>query len=142
MKRANLFELLGVDASAGRLLVAEDDDPARRPTAVLSYESWQKRFGGDPQVVGKTLNLDGESHTVVGVLPRNFNLPDRDAELAIPLRPLLDPLRELRSSTNFLRAVARLKPGALSAEDELSQPRCSLSVLRPTIQPAPGITRC
>jgi putative ABC transport system permease protein len=115
---ANLFELLGVDASAGRLLVAEDDDPARRPTAVLSYESWQKRFGGDPQVVGKTLNLDGESYTVVGVLPRNFNLPDRDAELAIPLRPLLDPLRELRSSTNFLRAVARLKPGVTRPQAE------------------------
>ena len=115
---ANLFELLGVDASAGRLFVPEDDDPARRPTAVLSYESWQKRFGGDPQVVGKSLNLDGETYTVVGVLPRTFNLPDRDAELAIPLRPLLDPLRELRSSTNFLRAVARLNPGVTRQQAE------------------------
>jgi len=115
---ANLFDLLGVDASAGRLFVQEDDEPARSRVAVLSYESWQKRFGGDPQVVGKALNLDGESYTVVGILPRTFNLPDRDAELAIPLRPLLDPLRELRSSTNFLRAVARLKPGVTRPQAE------------------------
>ena len=108
---ANLFDLLGVDAAAGRLFVAEDDEPARRQVVVVSYESWQKRFGGDHQVVGKVLNLNGESYTVVGVLPPSFTLPDRDAELAIPLSPLVDPLRELRSSTNFLRAVARLKPG-------------------------------
>jgi predicted permease len=115
---ANLFELLGVDAGVGRLLVPEDDDPARKQVTVLSYESWQKRFGGDPQVVGRELNLDGESYTVVGVLPSRFNLPDRDAELAIPLRPLVDPLRDLRSSTNFLRAIARLKPGVTRQQAE------------------------
>ena len=115
---ANLFELLGVDASVGRLLVPEDDEPARKQVAVLSYESWQKRFGGDPQVVGRELNLDGESYTVVGVLSSRFTLPDRDAEVAIPLRPLVDPLRELRSSTNFLRAVGRLKPGVTCQQAE------------------------
>ena len=115
---ANLFQLLGVDAGAGRLFVPEDDDPARKPVAVLSFESWQKRFGGDTQVVGKELNLDGESYTVVGVLPSHFTLPDREAELAIPLRPLTDPLRDLRSSTNFLRAVARLKPGVTRQQAE------------------------
>ena len=115
---ANLFELLGVDAGVGRLLVSEDDDPARQNVAVLSYESWQKRFGGDPNVVGRELNLNGESHTVVGVLPSRFSLPDREAEVAIPLRPLVDPLRELRSSTNFLRAVARLKPGVTRQQAE------------------------
>ena len=99
---ANLFELLGVDAAVGRLFVAEDDEPARKPVAVLSYESWQKRFGADPQVVGRVLNLNGESYTIVGILPARFNLPDREAELAIPLRPQVDPLREVRSSTNFL----------------------------------------
>ena len=115
---ANLFELLGVHAAVGRLFVTEDDDPARKQVAVLSYESWKKRFGGDPQVVGKELNLNGESYTVVGVLPSRHNLPDREAELAIPLRPLVDPLRELRSSTNFLRAVGRLKPGVTRQQAE------------------------
>ena len=115
---ANLFELLGVDAGAGRLFVPEDDEPARKQVAVVSYESWQKRFGGDPQIVGRVLNLNGESYTVIGVLPSRFNLPDREAELAIPLRPLVDPLRDLRSSTNFLRAVGRLKPGVTRPQAE------------------------
>ncbi len=108
---ANLFALLGVEASAGRLLVAEDDEPARRHVAVLTYESWQKRFGGNSQTVGQVVTLNGESYTVVGVLAPRFTLPDRDAELAIPLSPAVDPSRDLRSSTNFLRAVGRLKPG-------------------------------
>ncbi|HEU0253476.1 MAG TPA: ADOP family duplicated permease, partial [Pyrinomonadaceae bacterium] len=55
--------------------------------------------------------LNGESYTVVGVLVPRFPLPDRDAELAIPLSPAVDPSRDVRSSTNFLRAVGRLKPG-------------------------------
>lgn len=115
---ANLFELLGVDASVGRLFVPEDDEPARRQVAVLSYECWQKRFGGDSQVVGKALNLNGQGYTVVGVLPARFTLPDRETELAIPLSPAVDPLREVRSSTNFLRAVARLKPGVTRQQAE------------------------
>lgn len=108
---ANLFELLGVDAAAGRLFVGDDDDPARRHVAVLSFESWQKRFGANPRTVGQVLTLNGESYTIVGVLPPRFTLPDREAELAIPLSPAVDPWRDVRSSTNFLRAVARLKPG-------------------------------
>ncbi len=108
---ANLFDLLGVDAGAGRLFVPEDDEPARRHVAVLSYECWQKRFGGNPQTIGKALTLNGETYTVTGVLPARFTLPDREAEVAIPLSPKVDPLRDARSSTNFLRAVARLKPG-------------------------------
>ena len=108
---ANLFQLLGVDASAGRLFVAEDDEPARRHVAVLTYESWQKRFGANPQTIGQVLTLNGASYTVIGVLPQSFNLPDRDAEVAIPLSPSVDPWRDVRSSTNFLRAVGRLKPG-------------------------------
>ena len=115
---ANVFELLGVDAAAGRLFVPDDDEPARRQVAVLSYESWQKRFGRNPQTVGKALTLNGETYTVIGVLPPRFTLPDREAELAIPLSPNVDPLREVRSSTNFLRAVARLKPGVTRQQAE------------------------
>jgi predicted permease len=115
---ANLFELLGVDASAGRLFVREDDEPARRHVAVLSYESWQKRFGGNVETIGKVLTLNGESYTVIGVLPQRFTLPDREAELAIPLSPAVDPWRDVRSSTNFLRAVSRLKPGVTRQQAE------------------------
>ncbi len=115
---ANMFDLLGIEAAAGRLLEAQDDDPARKPVTVLTYESWQRRFAGEQQIVGKELNLNGESYTVVGVLPSQFSLPDREAELVVPLRPLLDPLRDERSSTNFLRAIARLKPGVTRQQAE------------------------
>ena len=65
----NLFPMLGVTALRGRLILPEDDGTDREPVAVLSEESWQERFGGDPAIVGRTIRLDGVSHTVVGILP-------------------------------------------------------------------------
>lgn len=115
---ADLFQLLGVEPSAGRTLLPEDDDPAQRHVVVLTYESWQRRFGGDPRMVGKTLNLNGEGYEIVGILPQRFDLPNREAELAIPLAPDADPLRSERASVNFLRAVARLKPGVTRQQAE------------------------
>lgn len=119
---ANLFQLLGVDASLGRLLLPQDDQPDQRHVVVLTYECWQRRFAGEARIVGKTLNLNGESYEVVGILRRSFSLPNPEAELAIPLAPEIDPLRNMRSSTNFLRAIARLKPGVTrsQAESDLS----------------------
>jgi putative ABC transport system permease protein len=119
---ANLFQLLGIDASAGRTLISDDDQPGRSHVAVLTYDCWQRRFGGDPQVIGKSLRLNGESFEAVGVLPRNFTLPVKDAEIAIPLSPDADPLRAVRSATNFLRGIARRKSGVTreQAESDLS----------------------
>jgi len=107
---ANLFQLLGVNASYGRLMVPQDDEPGQRHVVVLTYECWLRRFAGDSQLVGKTLSLNGESYSVIGILPRGFPLPLRGAELAIPLSPDSDPLRNVRNSVNFLRLIARLKP--------------------------------
>ena len=119
---ANLFQLLGVNASAGRTLLPEDDDPARRHVAVLTHECWQRRFGGDPQLIGKTLTLNGESYEAVGILPPTYVLPYKDAELAIPLAPDADSLRSVRSATNYLRGIGRLKTGVTrqQAESDLS----------------------
>jgi putative ABC transport system permease protein len=84
----------------------------------LTYECWQRRFGGDTQLVGKTLTLNGEAYEAVGILPSKFALPNKEAELAIPLAPDADPLRNERSSTNFLRAIARLKTGVTRQQAE------------------------
>ncbi len=65
---ANLFQLLGVDASLGRLMLPQDDQPDQRHVVVLKYECWQRRFAGEAQIVGKTLNLNGESYEVIGIL--------------------------------------------------------------------------
>jgi len=119
---ANLFQVLGVDAKLGRLMVSQDDEPDQRHVVVLTYECWRQRFAGEEQIVGRTLSLNGESYGVIGVLPKGISLPNPEAELAIPLAPAIDPLRDARNSTNFLRAIARLKPGATrsQAESELN----------------------
>jgi len=115
---ANLFQLLGVDASFGRLMLPQDDQPDQRHVVVLAYDCWQRRFAADPEIVGKTLNLNGEGYQVIGILPRSYSLPNPEAEMAIPLAPDVDPLRNVRSSTNALRAIARLKPGVTRSQAE------------------------
>ena len=75
---ASFMSLLGVDAMIGRVFVSEDDELASEPTVLLSYGFWQRRFGGDPNVVGTSLRLvqlEELNHTVIGVLPPNTQLP-------------------------------------------------------------------
>lgn len=88
---------------------AADDEPGQRHVVVLTHECWQRRFGGDPQIVGRSLILNGEGYEVIGIAPRDFSLPNPQAELAIPLAPDVDPLRNERGSVNFLRLIGRLK---------------------------------
>jgi putative ABC transport system permease protein len=115
---ANAFQLLGVEAMVGRALLPADDTPGQQHVVVLSYGLWQRRFGADPQLLGQTLTLNGAGYTVVGVLPPQFSFPYGEAELAVPLAPDADPWRGVRNSTNFLRALARLKPGVTREQAE------------------------
>ncbi|MCI0601787.1 ABC transporter permease [bacterium] len=108
---ANAFQLLGVEALIGRTLLAAEDTPGQENVVVVGHGLWQRRFGADPLLDGQTLTLNGASYTVVGVLPPQFFFPIREAELAVPLAPDADPSRNIRTSTNFLLAVARRKQG-------------------------------
>jgi putative ABC transport system permease protein len=103
--------MLGVAAALGRTLGPADDIPGNEKVVVLSHGLWQRRFGGDPGVVGRPLTLNGESFTVVGVMAPEFLFPIRDIDLAIPLAPDQDPWRYDRESTNFIRVVARARAG-------------------------------
>src|SRR6266542_3906045 len=100
----------GVEAVAGRTLVAEDDAPDKPRVVMLSYGLWRRRFGAERGVIGQPLTLNGDVYTVVGVLPARFTIPNAEVELATPLRLEADPRRGERGS-NFLRVFARLKPG-------------------------------
>src|SRR5207248_8385125 len=101
--------------------------------AVLADALWRARFGGDPAVVGTTITLDGQPHTIVGILPRQFVFPGWDAELLAALRPTADPRRDDRGS-NFVRTLGRLAPGATlqQARAELAQITRRLVELYPT----------
>src|SRR5215213_10029603 len=69
---ANFFSVLGVDPILGRTFQAGEDKPGGPKVTVLSYGLWQRRFGGDPAVIGRTLNINSETYTVIGVLPSSF----------------------------------------------------------------------
>jgi putative ABC transport system permease protein len=107
---ANLFQLLGVQPQIGRGFRPEEDAPGTR-VAILSYALWQRRFGADPQVIGRAVDLNGESYTVVGVMPAAMELPkmtDWHEQLWVPLA---FPSQEAASRGNhYLEVIARLKP--------------------------------
>ncbi len=102
----NLFALLGVTPHLGRLPQASD----AAPVAVFGYGYWQRRFGGDAGVVGRVVTLNGRPHTIVGVLPPDFIIPNSDNDIFTALSLATDARRADRS-TNFMRAIARLAPG-------------------------------
>ena len=108
---ADLFGTLGVRPLLGRTFTAVEQEPGRDRVAVLSYDCWQRRFDGDPQIIGRTLRLDGEPVTVIGVLPASSADPMFWGRVEV-WRPLtlLHDWRESRGN-NWLDALARLKPG-------------------------------
>jgi predicted permease len=122
---ANTFETLGASPILGRGFSADEDAPGGPPVAVLSYGLWQNRFGGDPAVLGRSLELDGSPRRVVGVMPRGFALPtDFTVDAAEPsqlfLPEQIDP-KQLSYGNHGLYGAAKLKRGgnAVRASAEL-----------------------
>ncbi len=104
------FDVLHIQPAMGRRFVAEDDRPGAPRVAILSADLWQRLYGKDPTVLGRSVRLDGEPHTIVGVMPADMVFPSR-ADLWIPLA--LDPA----SAGGFwLRGMGRLKAGVSIAE--------------------------
>lgn len=113
------FSTLGVTAALGRTVQRGDEVPTLPQVAVLSDGLWRQRFGGDPQVLGRTLDLDNRPLTIVGVMPAGFDYPS-GAELWTP-EPFSNPTMRNRNS-RFLQVVGRLGAGATlaSAQQETS----------------------
>ncbi|HSC29294.1 MAG TPA: ABC transporter permease, partial [Vicinamibacterales bacterium] len=116
---ANMFEVLGVQPALGRVFRADEDRPGAPKVAVLSHKLWQRRYAGDTAVLGRAITLNGESYTVVGVMPPAFNHP-QGTELWTPIA--LTPAIAARRDVTLLRLVGRLKPGGTreQAEAELA----------------------
>src|ERR1044071_25091 len=113
---ANLFPTLGIQPRVGRNFAAEEDRYGNDTRVILSHSLWQRRFGGDPAVTNKTIQLDGRTVVIVGVMPADFHFPDRDTEAWIPLAFSPDLLEENNRGSHFLNVIARLKPGVTPAQ--------------------------
>jgi putative ABC transport system permease protein len=106
---ANVFSILGVEPALGRTFLPDEDQTGREQVVVLSDALWQRRFNRDPSIVNRNITLNGESFTVVGVMPRGFFFPARETELWIPWA--MEPEQASGRGDHYLRLVARLKPG-------------------------------
>jgi len=115
MTSANFFSVFGVEPVQGRLFIPADEQAGHPPVVVLSHALWQRRFAGDPQLVGKPITIDGNSVTVIGIAPAGFQYPDK-TEVWVPPYRLAPALNEGMDPTQvrgfgMLAAVALLKPG-------------------------------
>jgi putative ABC transport system permease protein len=110
---SNLFPTLGVKPALGRTFTAQEEEQGGERVVMISHGLWQRRFGADPNFVGKSVTLDGNTYTVVGVLPSDFRFVSfpKEADVWVPLG--LDPSQHRRyvRSILFLSVIGRLKPG-------------------------------
>jgi putative ABC transport system permease protein len=106
-----LFQALGVPPLIGQAFSDDDERPGHERQVLLSYATWQRRFGGDPAVVGRTMQLDDATYTIAGVMPHDFRLPatDPDVELWSPLALDLSALAS--RPHRMYQAIGRLAPG-------------------------------
>jgi putative ABC transport system permease protein len=109
---SNLFPLLGIQPVIGRQIRPDEDTPGGARVVLLSHSVWQRRYAGDPSIVGRSITINGNAHTVVGVMPPRFQFPSH-AQLWIPMAPIEHT--SVRGARNVV-AYGRLKPG-VSFED-------------------------
>jgi putative ABC transport system permease protein len=125
---ASFFNVFQVSPVLGRTFYADEDKPGKDRAAVLSYGAWVRYFNRDPQIIGKSITLDDQSYSVIGVMPASFQFP-HDSVQAWCI-PGFEPSRVQRGS-RFLFSVGRLKPGAglQQAQAEMDTISASLNKL-------------
>jgi len=136
---ASLLPTLGLSPALGRWFAADEEAPGRDRVLVLSHALWRSKFGGDPAAVGKTVTVDNDPYTIIGVLPESFELPDK-FEAWAPLALPPDQYSEANRTSHFLEVVGRLAP-RLSLEDarrELSTASAALRAAHPEAYPTSG----
>jgi predicted permease len=113
---AELFSTLGISPVQGRAFRPDEDRPGAAPVVIISYSLWLRDFGGEPSAIGKSLVLEGKSHTVIGVAPAGFQL-DGVPDIFTPLEQTTDPRMQNRAA-HFLHVIARLRPGVTLADGQ------------------------
>ncbi len=102
-----VLQTFDVPAAAGQWLTARDQDPRGAQRVMLSYGYWQRRFGGDPSVVGRTIHVDSQAREIAGVMPRGFKVLSYDFDLLVPLA--FDPVKQPLAGFAY-SGIARLRP--------------------------------
>ncbi|HSB12420.1 MAG TPA: ABC transporter permease [Blastocatellia bacterium] len=120
MVSSSYFSLLGIDAAIGRTFNDDEDlKPGDDPVVTIGHGLWERRFGSDPGVIGKTMSLNKVPLTIVGVLPRGFKGQKGTAEAWVPMMmapQLLFPRRLVQRFAHWTEVIARLKPGVSMAQ--------------------------
>jgi predicted permease len=119
MVSAGFFETLGVKPLRGRTFTSDEDRPGANPTVMISQGLWQRKFGSNPNVIGKAIILDGKARTIIGIIPASFQLQQwnfHPGEIYTAVGEYNDPNFRKRQAAWGLDAIARLKPGVTLAQ--------------------------
>jgi putative ABC transport system permease protein len=137
---SGFFEMLGIQPIAGRWFTPEEDTPEHDNVAILSEGLWRRRFGADPNVIGRQIHVNNHAFSVVGVMPASFRFPMTRAEFWVPLG--IDRKGATGSEGRFLSTLARLRPGATlgSAQADMKVLSNQLQKERPAFNSKWGIT--
>ena len=109
MISGNLLHLLGVNVAAGRGISPSDDQPSSSAVALLGYGLWQRKYSGSADILGKSITLDRQSYTVIGILPKGYELLNQVPDIVIAMGPWAAKLPDDRSWHPGIFAIARLK---------------------------------
>ena len=124
MISGNLLHLLGVNVISGPSIQAADDQPSSPAVVLLGYGLWQRKYGGSQDIIGHAINLDNQSLTVIGVLPKGYELLQQTPDVVIAMGPWASKLPDDRSWHPGIIAIARLKQGV-----SLQQARAEMSTI-------------
>jgi len=145
MVSTGFFEILGVNPVRGRLFSAEEDRLNGTPVALISAGLWQRKFGSAPDIVGKTIVMNGTGYTVVGIVPARFQLESTNfgiKDVFVPIGQNKDPLFHDRDVHEGMRALGRLKPGVTlpAAQADMDQIANNLAATYPDADKGAGIS--
>jgi predicted permease len=109
------FPLLGVEPAFGRVFDGADDRSEASATVILSWSLWKRRFGGQPGIVGQTIQLEAKPYTVIGVMPAQFSYPDAHVQAWLPAYHEVGPMTMGARDDHQFRVIATMKPGILAS---------------------------
>ena len=127
----DFFPLFGIAPAHGRIFTADEDRPGRTNVVVLSHRLWQRRFNGDPTILGRSLRMNGEAYDVIGIMPPDFDHIGDAAEAWTPVG--FTPSQLVMFDEFYLDAYARMKPGVSIAQvnDEFARVARNLAADQP-----------